>query len=96
MNARALAEGLHPYLLEPIPTERERLALQASMWEPAAERLFDALGPIDGWSCVDLGCGAPGVLGTLARRVGSTAACSASTAIASCSSMRKPGRVARA
>ena len=72
MNARALAEGMHPYLLEPIPTERERLALQASMWEPAAERLFDALGPIDGWSCVDLGCGAPGVLGTLARRVGST------------------------
>jgi len=70
MNASVLAEGLHPYLLEPIPTERERLALQAAMWEPATERLFDALGPIEGWTCLDLGCGAPGVLGTLARRVG--------------------------
>ena len=71
MNARALAEGLHPYLLEPIPTERERLALQATMWAPATERLLDAIGSIEGWSCLDLGCGAPGVLGTLARRVGS-------------------------
>jgi SAM-dependent methyltransferase len=72
MNASVLAEGLHPYLLEPIPTERERLALQAAMWEPATERLFDALGSIDGWTCLDLGCGAPGVLGTLARRVGTS------------------------
>jgi SAM-dependent methyltransferase len=70
MSAASAVSEARAYLLAPIPNERERLALQATMWEPAAERLFDAIGPIDGWRCLDLGCGAPGTLGTLATRVG--------------------------
>jgi len=65
----AVIEGPQ-YLLQPNVTERERLALQAAMWEPATERLLAAVGPVDGWRCLDLGCGAPGALRTLARAAG--------------------------
>ncbi len=50
--------------------EMARLQLQARVWEPAAEALLELIGVQPGWSCVDLGCGAMGVLGPLSRRVG--------------------------
>lgn len=50
--------------------ELARLQLQARVWEPAAEALLDEIGVQPGWRCLDLGCGAMGILGPLRRRVG--------------------------
>jgi ubiquinone/menaquinone biosynthesis C-methylase UbiE len=50
--------------------ELERVRLQAQVWELEAEALLDRIGVAPGWSCVDLGCGALGILGPLSRRVG--------------------------
>src|SRR5919202_6431066 len=58
------------YLLSDAASELERLRLQARVWEPEAEAWLDLLGPMAGWRCLDLGCGAMGILGPLARRVG--------------------------
>lgn len=38
--------------------------------EPESEAWLDLIGIQPGWHCLDLGCGAMGVLGPLARRVG--------------------------
>jgi SAM-dependent methyltransferase len=51
-------------------TEAERLALEAHTWEPDAEHLLDRLGLRPGIRCVDLGCGAAGILAPLSRRAG--------------------------
>lgn len=53
-------------------TELDRLRLQARVWEPEAEALLDAVGMQAGWRCLDVGCGAMGILGPLARRAGPT------------------------
>src|SRR5919199_5198577 len=58
------------YLLSNAASELERLRLQARVWEPEAEAWLDLLGPMTGWHCLDLGCGAMGLLGPLARRAG--------------------------
>ena len=58
------------YLLSDAASELERLRLQARVWEPEAEAWLDLLGPMAGWRCLDLGCGAMGILGPRARRVG--------------------------
>lgn len=58
------------YLLSDATSERERLRLQARVWEHETEAWLDLLGPIPDWRCLDLGCGAMGLLGPLARRVG--------------------------
>ena len=50
--------------------ERERLQLQARVWQADTERLLDEIGLETGWNCLDVGCGAMGVLGPLSRRVG--------------------------
>jgi ubiquinone/menaquinone biosynthesis C-methylase UbiE len=50
--------------------EAERLGVQARVWEPDVERLLDEIGVQPGWSCLDLACGAVGILGPLSRRVG--------------------------
>lgn len=50
--------------------EKARLQLQARVWAPEAEALFDAINVAKGWACLDVGCGAMGVLGPLRRRVG--------------------------
>ncbi len=52
--------------------ELERLRLQARVWEPAAETWLDNVKIQPGWRCIDLGCGAMGILGPLARRVGAS------------------------
>ncbi len=58
------------YLLAGATGELERLRLQARVWEPEAEALFDLVDVRPGWACADLGCGGMGVLGPLSRRVG--------------------------
>jgi SAM-dependent methyltransferase len=60
------------YVLAQGAAELERLRLQARVWEPEAEALLDRIGVRSGWSCIDLGCGAMGILGPLGRRVGPT------------------------
>jgi SAM-dependent methyltransferase len=50
--------------------ELERLQLQARVWEPEADAMLDRIGVQAGWLCLDMGCGAMGILGPLARRVG--------------------------
>src|SRR5262249_13418559 len=57
-------------LLSDSASELERLRLQARVWEAETEAWLDQLGPMTGWRCLDLGCGAMGILGPLARRVG--------------------------
>ncbi len=58
------------YLLQDSGAELERLRLQARAWEGESDRFLDAIGIEPGWRCLDLGCGAMGVLAGLARRVG--------------------------
>lgn len=53
-------------------TEIERLRLQARVFEPGAERLFDAIPVRAGWRCLDIACGAMGCVVPLARRAGPT------------------------
>ena len=50
-------------------SEKERLQLQARVWQAETERLLDTIGVQAGWECLDLGCGAMGILGPLSRRV---------------------------
>ena len=58
------------YLLSDSASELERLRLQARVWEPETEAWLDRLGPMEGWQCLDLGCGAMGILGPLSWRAG--------------------------
>jgi ubiquinone/menaquinone biosynthesis C-methylase UbiE len=58
------------YLLSDSASELERLRLQARVWEAETEAWLDHMGPMTGWRCLDLGCGAMGILAPLARRVG--------------------------
>jgi len=50
--------------------EAERLRVQARIWEQDVELLLDRIGVRPGWRCLDLGCGAIGILEPLSRRVG--------------------------
>ncbi len=50
--------------------EKDRLQLQALVWESEAKEMLNQIGVGTGWSCVDFGCGAMGILGVLARIVG--------------------------
>src|SRR4051812_10022213 len=58
------------YLLAGGAAELERLTLQARVWQPEAEHMLDQIGLRTGDHCVDLGCGAMGILEPLKRRVG--------------------------
>lgn len=58
------------YLLAGGAAELERLRLQARVWEPEAIAMLDQIGIEQGWSAIDLGCGAQGILEPLSRRVG--------------------------
>jgi SAM-dependent methyltransferase len=59
-----------PYLLAGSAHELDRLRVQAKVFEPATELWLDEIGIEPGWRCIDLGCGALGVIGPLARRAG--------------------------
>jgi len=60
------------YLLAGSASELERLRLQARVREPETEAILDQIGIQTGWSCIDLGCGAMGILDPLSRRVGAS------------------------
>ncbi|MFB3922134.1 MAG: methyltransferase domain-containing protein [Terriglobia bacterium] len=65
-----MAGTAQSYLLAEGAAELERLTLQARTWEPEVEAMLDRIGVQPGWRCIDLGCGAMGILGPLGRRVG--------------------------
>lgn len=60
------------YLLKGGAAELERLRLQARVWEPDTELMLNQIGIKAGWKCIDLGCGAMGILGPLSIRVGTS------------------------
>src|SRR5215831_1583540 len=76
-----MTDASEKYLLAGGAAELERLQLQARVWEPEAETMLDHIGLEAGWHCLDLGCGAMGILGPLARRVGPSGQVVASTSI---------------
>ena len=59
-----------PYLLAGGALELDRLRLQAKVFEPSTEAWLDEIGIETGWRCLDLGCGALGIIGALVRRAG--------------------------
>ena len=52
------------------PEPAVRLDLQADVWETEDETLLDCIGLEPGTTCLDLGCGAAGILGPLSRHAG--------------------------
>jgi ubiquinone/menaquinone biosynthesis C-methylase UbiE len=64
-----MTSAIDTYLLSSGESERERLRLQARVWEPEAEIMLDHIGVRPGWQCVDVGCGGMGILEPLSRRV---------------------------
>ena len=64
-----MTSPLDTYLLASDNPELERLRSQARLWEPEAEIMLDRIGVSPGWHCLDLGCGAMGILGPLSQRV---------------------------
>src|SRR3954451_24388649 len=60
------------YLLSSDNAEMQRLRLQARVWESAAVDFFSTLDIRPGWTALDLGCGAMGVLRPLSQSVGET------------------------
>lgn len=60
------------YILTSSTNELERLRLQARVWEPEAIAMLDRIGIQPGWKCLDMGCGAMGILGPLSERGGPT------------------------
>ena len=49
-----------------------RSRLQSQIWDPEVESWLDQIDVQPGWQCVDLGCGAMGILEPLSRRSGPT------------------------
>lgn len=60
------------YPIERRPGEIERLRAQAAAIAFDAEVMLDRIGVGSGWRCLDLACGAGGILELLAARVGPT------------------------
>lgn len=51
-------------------TEAGRQLIQDEAWRPETEALLSRIGVQPGWRCLDLGCGAGGMLDLLAEQVG--------------------------
>jgi ubiquinone/menaquinone biosynthesis C-methylase UbiE len=66
-----MADDKQNYLLAGGSAELERLTLQARVLQPEAEIMLDKIGIRAGASCIDLGCGALGIIEPLSRRAGS-------------------------
>lgn len=58
------------YLLAGCDSEVERLQIQALTWELEVEKMLNEMGVERGSTCIDVGCGSMGIIGSLARRVG--------------------------
>jgi ubiquinone/menaquinone biosynthesis C-methylase UbiE len=59
------------YPIELRKGEIERLLVQSEAMAPETEAMLDRLGSMQGWSCLDIGCGPGGITGLLSERVGS-------------------------
>jgi ubiquinone/menaquinone biosynthesis C-methylase UbiE len=59
------------YPIERRAGEIERLHLQSKAMAPDAAAMLDRFGPMQGWSCLDIGCGPGGITDLLSARVGS-------------------------
>jgi SAM-dependent methyltransferase len=59
------------YPLETRDGEIERLHVQSKAWEPDANAMLDRFGKMQGWRCIDIGCGPGGITDLLSARVGS-------------------------
>jgi ubiquinone/menaquinone biosynthesis C-methylase UbiE len=60
------------YPIESRAGEIERLRIQAEAWAPDAAAMLDRFGAMQGWKCVDIGCGPGGITALLGARVGPT------------------------
>src|SRR4051794_3552704 len=58
------------YVLSDSASELDRLRMQARFWEPDATAMLKLIGVQPGWRCLDLGCGAMGILRSLSEAVG--------------------------
>src|SRR3954452_8678831 len=67
-----MAAHSSPYLLDDSGSELDRLRVQARFWELDAQALAARIGVRSGWRCLDVGCGAMGVLRVLSQAVGAS------------------------
>jgi SAM-dependent methyltransferase len=58
------------YPIEHRAGEIERLHVQARAMAPDTIDMLDRFGPMQGWTCLDIGCGPGGITGLLSERVG--------------------------
>jgi SAM-dependent methyltransferase len=58
------------YPIERRTGEIERLRIQSEAMAPDTIAMLDRLGPMQGWTCLDLGCGPGGITDLLSARVG--------------------------
>jgi len=60
------------YPIESRAGEIERLLVQSRAWAPDALAMLDRFGSMQGWTCVDIGCGPGGITDLLSARAGPT------------------------
>lgn len=60
------------YPIERRAGEIKRLRVQAEAMAPDTLAMLDRFGPMQGWKCLDIGCGPGGITDILSDRVGST------------------------
>jgi len=58
------------YPIESRAGEIERLRVQSLAWEADALAMLDRFGSMQGWTCIDIGCGPGGITSLLGDRVG--------------------------
>ncbi len=67
---RVSSAYLGNYPIEHRAGEIERLHIQSRAMAPDALAMLDRIGPIKGWTCLDIGCGPAGITDLLSARVG--------------------------
>lgn len=58
------------YPIERRAGEIERLIVQSKAMAPDRLAMLDQFGPMEGWACLDVGCGPGGITDLLSARVG--------------------------
>jgi ubiquinone/menaquinone biosynthesis C-methylase UbiE len=58
------------YPIEHRAGEIDRLRVQSEAMAPETHAMLDRFGPMEGWKCLDIGCGPGGITDTLSVRVG--------------------------
>jgi SAM-dependent methyltransferase len=60
------------YPIERRAGEIDRLRVQGEAMAPDTQAMLDRFGPMEGWKCLDIGCGPGGITDILGDRVGAT------------------------